>query len=226
MTAEEPIVTEMLSSSEAKLGRLGKKLDTLDSHLRMSTGQRAAILQCRLDAARKALGQVRAVHDARRVMPAAVALELREAVTTLESQLKASADTAMRAPEQRRKRIGAAGATLEGAIAQGTAHESTHADIAWRHAGARYRRAMDELDTELEAAAACRRLLAPYRGRERSDQRRALCADIAALKGQLETPRRRLAEHRRRAAVDRRRVDLALDDDLEAVAAALERWLA
>jgi len=225
VTADEPNVIEMPGSSEAKLERFAKKLDALDSHLRMSSTQRTSVLQGHLDAARDALGQLRAVHESRSALPSAIARELREASAALESQLKASADAAMRNPEQRRARIGDAGAALEGALAEGVARESTHGDAAYRHAMARYRRAMDDVDTALEIADACRRLLAPYRGRERSDRRRALRSDIAALQGQLETPRRRLAEHRRRTAVDRRRVEQALGRDLEAIAAALERWL-
>lgn len=218
-------VIEMLGSSESKLEQLGKRLDALGAHLQRSPPQRESALQGRLGVAREALGRVRALYESRIGLPSEVAEELSEAIDGVDAGLKPSAETALRSPEKRRSRILAACAVLDGGLAMAFTNEKESAGGARRKAVARYESAIHALTAELEIAAACRLLLAPYRGRARSDRRQELRAEISALRAQLEVPRSRLAEHRRRAAVDRRRVDRKLCEDVDAVAAALERWL-
>lgn len=212
-------VIELRSSSDAKLEQLGAQLEAFDSHLQLSSTQSATVLQRRLDDALDAVRKVRALHESR----SAPGDEVRDAIAALEARLKPSAGTAMRSPEKQRARIAAAGAELQGALAATWANEPRGG--APRQTLARYRSAMEALGAELDVLAACRRLLAPYQGRARADRRRRLRADIAALQARLETPRRCLENHRRRAAIDGRRVDRKVGKDIEAISAALERWL-
>ncbi len=212
-------VIELPSSSDAKLEQLGARLEAFDSHLQLSSTQSATVLQSRLDDALAAVREVWALYES----PSASDDEVREAIAALEARLKPSASTAMRSPEKQRARIGAASAELDGALAAARANEPREG--AHQHASARYRSAMEALRAELDVLAACRRLLTPYQGRARADRRRELRADIAALRARLEAPRRYLENHRRRTAIDGRRVDREVGKDLEAISAALERWL-
>ncbi len=232
MTTKKPswrepdtVVAELPSESEARLQALRAILELFDSRLQLRLGQHKPALQCRVTAVRETLCALRTRRDEHKGMPPGLSDELEAGIEAIETELGTIDGAGRLTLDKRRAGLSIAQADLEGAVASLLCHQAEQPSGSWRQAVARHRKALRALEVEIEVCVACRRLLAPYRGRALQERRSELRAEVATLRAKLEAPGNQLADHRRQAARDRRSLDLELRGELDGIASALGRWL-